>query len=123
MWAEAVERMQQAERLQRQFFACGETVANWEPPVDIVGRHDEVLITVALPGVAPDRVKVAIDGVSLAVTALRPAPLDGHTTHIHRLEIPYGRFERRINLPLARYELVEQLFQHGCLSLRLVRHG
>lgn len=121
MWAEAVERMQQAERLQRQFFGCGDTAANWEPPADIVGRQNEVLITVALPGVAPDRVKVMIDGVTLAITALRPAPIDRHTTHIHRLEIPYGRFERRITLPTARYELVEQHFQHGCLSLRLIR--
>ena len=123
MWAEALERMQQAERLQRQFFRCGETVATWEPPVDSLGRQNEIAITVALPGVAPDLVKVAIDGTTLAITALRPAPMDGHTTHIHRLEIPYGRFERRITLPPARYELVEQLFQHGCLSLRLVRQG
>lgn len=123
MWAEAVERLQQAERLQRQFFRCGDAAATWEPPVDIIGMNDEVLITVALPGVAPDHMQVVIDGVTLAITALRPAPLDGHTTRIHRLEIPYGRFERRINLPPARYELVEQLFRHGCLSLRLIRHG
>jgi HSP20 family molecular chaperone IbpA len=122
MWAEAVERMLEAERLHRQFFGYGDTTACWEPPLDIVGRQDELLITVALPGVAPDMVKVAIDGVSLTITALRPAPIDG-TTHIHRLEIPYGRFERRITLPPARYDLVEQRFQHGCLSLRLIRQG
>ena len=123
MWAEAMERMEQAERLQRQFFRCGDTAATWEPPVDIIGRHNEIVITVALPGVAPDLVQVAIDGVSLVISALRPTPFDGRTTHIHRLEIPYGRFERRVTLPPAQYELVEQLFQHGCLSLRLVRHG
>ena len=123
MWAEAVERMQQAERLQRQFFRCGDAAASWEPPADIIGRQNELVITVALPGVAPELVQVVIDGVTLAITALRPAPMDGHTTHIHRLEIPYGRFERRITLPPARYELVEQLFQHGCLSLRLIRQG
>ncbi|MET0987444.1 MAG: Hsp20/alpha crystallin family protein, partial [Steroidobacteraceae bacterium] len=101
MWAEAVERMQQAERLQRQFFCFGDAAASWEPPADIIGRQNEVVITVALPGVAPELVQVVIDGVTLAITALRPAPMDGHTTHIHRLEIPYGRFERRITLPPA----------------------
>jgi HSP20 family protein len=123
MWAEAFERMQQAERLQRQFFGWGERAASWEPPVDVIGRQDEVVITVALPGVAPDLVQVAIDGVTLKISALRPAPVDGCTTHIHRLEIPYGRFERRITLPPARYELVEQMFQHGCLTLRLIRQS
>ncbi|MET0657351.1 MAG: Hsp20/alpha crystallin family protein [Steroidobacteraceae bacterium] len=123
MWAEAVERMQQAERLQRQFFRCGDAAASWEPPADIIGRQNEVVVTVALPGVAPELVQVVIEGVTLAITALRQAPMDGHTTHIHRLEIPYGRFERRITLPPAHYELVEQLFQHGCLSLRLIRQG
>lgn len=122
MWAEAVQRLEQAQKLQRQFFGYGGT-ANWEPPADVVANQHEVLITVALPGVSPDRVQVHVEGGALVVSASRPAPVDGRATHIHRLEIPYGRFERRIALPPAAYDLTEQLFQHGCLLLRLVRQG
>jgi HSP20 family molecular chaperone IbpA len=54
------------------------------------------------------------------VEAIRPQPVRTSAT-VHRLEIPYGRFERRIPLPSGRYELVEQSYANGCLTLRLVR--
>jgi HSP20 family protein len=40
---------------------------------------------------------------------------------IHRLEIPYGRFERRIPLPPGNYRLHEQFLEDGCLVL-VLRH-
>jgi HSP20 family molecular chaperone IbpA len=36
-----------------------------------------------------------------------------------RLEIPYGRIERRIDLPAGRYELVGSELLDGCLRVRL----
>jgi hypothetical protein len=38
---------------------------------------------------------------------------------IVRLEIPYGRIERRIELPPGRYELLGQECLDGCLRIRL----
>ena len=40
---------------------------------------------------------------------------------IHRLEIPYGRFERRIALPAGEFELLDRRLEHGCLALELRR--
>jgi HSP20 family molecular chaperone IbpA len=40
---------------------------------------------------------------------------------IYRLEIPYGRFERRIALPAGQYELVDRRLEQGCLTLGLRR--
>jgi HSP20 family protein len=124
MWAEACEMLERAQRMQRQFFRFGHAVAaqpRWEPPVDIVAYEPDVQVTVALPGVAPERVQVRILDGALSVTALRTPPLTEHTTAVHRLEIPYGRFERHIALPAGRYELTEQSFKHGCLVLRLTK--
>jgi HSP20 family protein len=42
-------------------------------------------------------------------------------TAVHRLEIPYGNFQRQILLPGGGCELLEQLFVDGCLLLRLAR--
>jgi HSP20 family protein len=78
-------------------------------------------VTVALPGVAPERVQVRVTNGALAISALRKPPLDRQTTAVHRLEIPYGRFERHIALPAGRYQLLEQGFQNGCLVLRLTK--
>jgi HSP20 family protein len=123
MWAEACELLEQAQRLQRQFFRVGRSVEaepRWEPPVDVVAYGNEVQVTVALPGVAAENVEVRVDGNGmLQVIAQRPLPLTRHTTALHRLEIPYGRFERRIALPQGRYEMREQACVNGCLVLRL----
>jgi len=124
MWAEACELLEQAQRLQRQFFGLGRAVAAqpcWEPPVDIVSYETEVRITVALPGVRSDRVRVQIDWNRLLVSATRTAPLDERTIAVHRLEIPYGSFQRQIALPGGGYELLEQIFVDGCLLLRLAK--
>jgi HSP20 family molecular chaperone IbpA len=124
MWAEACEMLEQAQRLQRQFFRLGHAVEaqpRWEPPIDIVAQEHGVEVMVALPGVAPEHVQVRIDQGALSVTALRAPPMDHRTQQIHRLEIPYGRFERRIALPAGRYELIEQACANGCLVLRLNR--
>jgi HSP20 family protein len=40
---------------------------------------------------------------------------------ILRLEIPYGRFERRIRLPFGSFQLTEILLENGCLKLTLER--
>lgn len=122
MWAEACEMLEQAQRLQRQFFRFGHAAQaqpRWEPPIDIVAYGSEVRVTVALPGVSPEHVQVRVANGALSVIAVRPRPLDQDTTEVHRLEIPYGRFERRIALPSGSYQLLEQACSNGCLVLRL----
>jgi HSP20 family protein len=122
MWAEACELLGEAERLQRQFFVPARSRAKgptWEPPVDVLETGLELTIVIALPGVAPDRVQVAIDGGTLIVTGVRPMPGQARTAVIRRLEIPYGRFERRIELPAGRFEIGRRELANGCLSLTL----
>jgi HSP20 family protein len=123
MWAEACELLERGQRLQRQFFRFGEAVQSqprWEPPVDIVAYGADVQVTVALPGVAPEHIRVHADDGLLIVSASRPLPVQRTATALHRLEIPYGRFERRIALPAGRYELMEHAYVNGCLVIRLV---
>lgn len=124
MWAEALGLLEQADRLQRQFFGvAGATAprqqAHWEPPVDVIETAGEIIVIVALPGIAPEQVEIEFDNGVLAVRADRHAPLSARTTAIRRLEIPYGRFERSMSLPVGQYELVAQASVHGCLELRL----
>lgn len=116
--------LERAQRLQRQFFRFGQAVEaqpRWEPPIDVVAYEPEVQVTVALPGVSPDHIQVRVANGALKISAMRSPPLNAHVTAVHRLEIPYGRFERQIALPPGRYELTEQAFTNGCLVLRLAR--
>src|SRR5579864_4808534 len=102
MWSEACEMLARAERLHRELFRPAFTLArapHWEPPVDILETERAVLVLVALPGVEADRVEAAIEGGDLLIAGTRVLPRELVTATIHRLELPQGRFERRLRLP------------------------
>lgn len=123
MWAEALDLLQSAERLQRQFFQLGaeQGAPTWEPPVDLYEIGNELWILVALPGVTTDQLEVVIDGATLVVRGERPLLLGARGAAILRLEIPYGRFQRRIGLPAGRFQMLERKLENGCLVICLQR--
>ena len=122
MWAHACDLIEEAGRMQRQFFRLATSAANeatWEPPVDVFEDEREVAIVVALPGVSAERVEITHEGDALVVRAERPLPFAGARRAIRQLEIPYGYFERRIRLPAGRCEPLSHELTHGCLLVRL----
>jgi HSP20 family molecular chaperone IbpA len=126
MWSEACDMLARAERLHREFFRpvrSAALVPTWEPPVDILETGREVLVLVALPGVDPDKVEVAIEGDTLVVEGTRVLPAELRTAVIHRLELPQGRFARRVRLPAGRYSDVRRSTTHGCLAVTLEKAG
>lgn len=127
MWLQAWELIEQAERMQHRFFrvtASAQTLATWEPPVDVFEDAHEVVVIVAMPGVSADRLEVIREPGALVVRGLRPFSVEGSGHRARQLEIPYGTFERRIELPagLAPAEAPPQLSQ-GCLLVRLRKTG
>ena len=126
MWAQAVELLEQAERMHRQYFrltASERTQAVWEPPVDVFEDEREIVIVVALPGVPADRVEVTSESGALVVRAESPLPFSGSRRAVRQLEIPYGYFERRIPLPEVPLEAGTPEVADGCLILRLRKTG
>ncbi|MFH1602714.1 MAG: Hsp20/alpha crystallin family protein [Pseudomonadota bacterium] len=123
MWAEALELLQSAERLQRQFFQIGvaQGAPCWEPPVDLYESGDGLRLLIALPGVTPQQLEVVLAPNSIIVRGERPLPAISRGAAIHRLEIPYGQFERRIALPPGMFELIDRRLEHGCLVIELCR--
>ncbi len=121
MWAEAVRMLDRAESLQRRFFEPGRSMRQlcWEPPVDIFETASDLFIEIALPGVDPQQIEATFGETDLVVIGKRDLPLASEPAVIRRLEIPYGRFERRIALPPGQYELVRREVVAGCLLLSL----
>ena len=122
MWAEALDMLARTERMHRQLFqpVVGPNLPAWEPPVDLLETAEEVLIVAALPGVPESHVNVTIEGAQLVLTGERPAPAQmARVTRIHRMELPQGRFERRVPLPPGRYDAAGKQFADGCLFVTL----
>jgi len=122
MWSEALQMLARAEQLHRQVFTPPHASLrgiNWEPPTDVLETADAVLIFIALPGVDATQVKLGIQDGMLLVAGERVLPQELRTATIHRLELPQGRFERRIPLPPGRYETPRSGVTNGCLVVRL----
>jgi len=121
MWSQAVELIAEAERLHRQFFrlALDSAPATWEPPIDVFEDQREIVVVVAMPGVAAERVQVVTEAGTLVVRGTRPLPFEGARGRLRQLEIPYGAFERRIALPPGNFEVGRPELVQGCLVLRL----
>jgi len=121
MLSEAIESLARAERMHQRLFSLQSTPQrepSWEPPIDVLETDRELLIFVALPGVDPDQVVAVIEDGTLIIRGDRILPAELRDALIHRLELPQGRFERRIALPAGRY-VVSRFASNGCVVLRL----
>jgi HSP20 family molecular chaperone IbpA len=126
MWSQACEVLARAERINREIFRPLGSAANlpaWEPPIDMLETEREVLVLIALPGVNPDCVEAVLDANDLVVAGTRVLPPELRTAIIHRLELPQGRFERRLRLPEGRYSTVRRSAVDGCLLITLQKSG
>jgi HSP20 family molecular chaperone IbpA len=126
MWSEACEMLARAERMHRELFRPSAPQARspaWEPPVDILETESEVMVLVALPGVDPDDAQALIENGDLVIAGTRVMPVQLRTATIHRLELPQGRFYRRLRLPAGRYAGVHRAAAAGCLIVTLQKAG
>ena len=58
-----------------------------------------------------------LDNGVVVVAGTRPVPMEARSGTIHRLEIPYGHFERRIEGLPRELELIRSDLRDGCLFL------
>ncbi len=124
MWARAVALLEEAERRHRRFFellsAAPQRQPVWEPPVDVFLLEHELRVVVAMPGVRPEDVSAELVTGGLVVRAESRWTVPPGHARILRLEIPYGRMERRVELPAGRYEITGHEFRDGCVQIRLL---
>ena len=117
MWGEALQLLERAERVRNAFSRPNESEPSWEPPIDVVETSEALFVHVALPGVSSESIVVGLESDALTVSALRGFTVTSRGARLHRVEIPYGRFFRRIPLPVPRLEPVGRSYIDGCLTL------
>jgi HSP20 family molecular chaperone IbpA len=122
MWAEACARLEEAERRHRHFFellAAPAADPAWEPPANILSLGRDLEITLALPGARAEDVVAQVTPAALLIEATVAPPAFDAGVSVVRLEIPYGRMRRRIELPPGTYTLIEFRLDRGYLYVRL----
>jgi len=94
----------------------------WEPPLDIYETDSKFVIIAELPGVKKDQVHVSVEQNILTIEGERPKRVPSRTVHVHQMEIPYGRFARRIQQPAETdVERIEAKFREGYLRIEVPR--
>lgn len=123
LWSEACAAFERMEGLRRRAFQPAIGRPAWEPPVDVAELGDRVVVLVALPGVDNASVEVTLESGVLSIFGYRPMPAELRHGEIHVLEIPWGRFCRRIALPRTDLSPESCAMADGCLRIVLGRAG
>ena len=72
---------------------------DWAPPVDIQETEKEFTVTVDLPQMKKEDIKVGVENGILAIEGERHLEKEDKDRKFHRVERQYGRFVRRFTMP------------------------
>lgn len=64
------------------------------PAVDVFEQPDSIRITVEIPGVKPEDVKISLEGNLLTVHGTKRQEAEERNERVHRYERMYGAFEQ-----------------------------
>jgi len=96
-----------------------QSVDAFAPAADVRRDGDRWMLSMALPGISPDKVDIDIVGRTLRVRGERVADGESKAEPILS-EISYGRFEREFTLPEdIDAQHAEATYRHGMLELVL----
>jgi HSP20 family protein len=89
-------------------------------PLDVAETGDAYVLSAELPGVAMDSIQVHVEDNVVTISGNKPAPEDTETLKYHRIERPYGAFQRSLALPRnVDPEQVSAKFTDGVLEVRV----
>jgi HSP20 family protein len=78
----------------------GDTLAgDWTPAVDILEGKDEYVLTMALPGMDQQEIKVNLENNTLTISGERKLEHEDKRDNYSRIEQFYGSFNRSFTLP------------------------
>jgi HSP20 family protein len=96
------------------------TAGAWVPSLDIHETQDRFVVTVELPGIAPEEVDLSVEDSTLTIRGERKFYGDVPEEAFHRVERRFGPLSRQITLPqTADANRVEASFDRGVLTVEV----
>lgn len=97
----------------------------WSPAINLYESGDAYCIVVDLAGVRADEIDIHVENEQMVISGHRPAPemcdVCGQLC-LHLMEIDYGRFVRRLDIPGGvDVAAIEAFYRSGFLWIRLPR--
>jgi HSP20 family protein len=89
-------------------------------PTDVSEDENALQITMELPGVDPDNVRLSLENNVLTIRGEKRQEIDENNERVHRSERVYGVFERTFVLPnTVDPDRIEARFENGVLVVRI----
>ncbi len=93
----------------------------YEPLIDVFETEEKIFIITEIPGVKKEDLSIAIGPTMVLIQGIKSRPeLMQQGASFHNLEIPYGRFKKRVYLPSRiKTKSVTVSLKDGVLSMIL----
>ncbi len=93
-----------------------------KPNVDIKERKKDYKITVEVPGVEENDIKLELTGDALTISGEKKYEKEESDEHYHSIERSYGSFRRILSLPDdADKDNIDAKFKNGVLTITIAR--
>src|SRR5919112_2265759 len=94
--------------------------STWFAPTDVSEDANSLRITMELPGVNPDDVRLSLENNILTIRGEKKHQTDESNERVHRFERTYGVFERTFALPnTVDPEKIEARYENGVLTVMI----
>ena len=94
--------------------------STWFAPTDVSEDSSSLRITMELPGVNPDDVRLSLENNILTIRGEKKHETEEDNERVHRFERTYGMFERTFALPnTVDPENIEARYENGVLIVTL----
>lgn len=92
----------------------------WLPSMDVLENQDGFEISLDLPGLGKDDVNISYQEGTLTIEGERKQENEENRPNYHRLERRYGKFFRKIALPVAvKDDAISATFSDGVLRIEI----
>ncbi len=75
--------------------------AGFHPPMDVYETAEHLVILIEIAGMKPEDIHVFVKENILTISGHRTEPASPSKTHLHQMEVDYGKFERTLHIPCA----------------------
>jgi HSP20 family protein len=94
--------------------------STWFAPTDVSEDENTLRITMELPGVDPNDVRLSLENNVLTIRGEKKQQLDDTSERVHRFERTYGMFERTFVLPnTVDSERIDARYENGVLLVTI----
>ena len=94
----------------------------WMPATDIQETKDDVVVSVEIPGMKKDEIKVMVQDNILTIRGEKRQEKEDKDTNYHRIERNYGSFTRSFSLPTSvKADKISAAYEAGVLRVLLAK--